>query len=326
MLLIVTNGSDATADYLLPKLTEGNIPFVRFDTNTALERIALSFTPGNPLIRIDNRLYSPDDFSNVWYRRPERLLSSQIPDTPEGKCVLDEWSEGLEGFFAHIPRYRWMNFPAANALASRKLEQLTVAKYLGFTIPDTLVTQDSEALRAFFYKHDGEVIVKPIGRACVERSDSEVDSIIFTNRVREFDLENLEDLARCPTLFQQSVRKLSDVRITLVDGEIHTFELTAKDLDGKQRCDIRRNNMSDVVYREICPPQDIVACLHRLMKHYGLRFAAIDMAVADDGEWYFFEVNPNGQWAWLDLCAGATIYESFCKSFSADAKSSGDLS
>ena len=326
MLLIVTNETDATADYLLPRLTEARIPFVRFDTNTALERVAFSYAPSNPSLKIDRKWYGPDDISNVWYRRPERLLSSKIPDTPEGKCVLDEWSESLEGFFAHIPRIRWMNYPAANALASRKLEQLSKAQQFGLMIPDTIVTQDSEALRAFFSKHDGEVIVKPLGRACVERPDSELDSIIFTNRVKESDLENLDDLAQCPTLFQQSIRKLSDVRITIVDGEIHTYELTAKDLDGRQRCDIRRNNMADVVYREIRPPQDVSESLLRMVNHYGLRFAAIDMAVSDDEQWCFFEVNPNGQWAWLDLCAGARIYESFCKSFSVDSKAPGAIS
>jgi hypothetical protein len=325
MLLIVTNGSDATADYLQSRLMEASVPFVRFDTNTALERVELSFRPGNPSLQIDGQWYHPDDFSNVWYRRPERLVSNQIPDTPEGKCALDEWSESLEGFFAHIPRKHWMNFPAANALASRKLEQLSNALHLGFTIPDTIVTQDAHDLRTFFDKHNGEIIVKPLGRAYIERPDSEFDSIIFTNPVRESDLEHLDDLARCPTLFQQSVRKHSDVRITIVDGDVHAFELTAKDIDGQQRCDIRRNNMQDVKYRTITIPQDVTDALQRLVASYGLRFAAIDMAVTADGQWYFFEVNPNGQWAWLDLCGGATIYKSFIASFSVGAKSPGVL-
>lgn len=320
MLLIITNGSDATADYLLSRLTEASVPFVRFDTNTALERVTFSFNPGNPSLQIEGQWYGPEDFSTVWYRRPERLISSKIPDTPEGKCTLDEWSESLEGFFAHIPRMRWMNFPAANALASRKLEQLTNAQRLGFTIPDTIVTQDSAMLRTFFVKHNEEVIVKPLARAYIERPDSEADSIIFTNRVRETDFDHLDDLAGCPTLFQQSVRKQSDIRITIVDCDIHAFELTAKDIDGRQRCDIRRNNMLDVKYRTINIPQDVTVALRRLVASYGLRFAAIDMAVATDGQWYFFEVNPNGQWAWLDLCGGATIYKSFIASFSAVAK------
>ena len=316
MLLALTNSADATADYLLSRLTAASVPFVRFDTNSALDRIALSYRPGNPSLRIDGRWYVPTDFSTVWYRRPERLSSDHVPDTPEGKCVLDEWSESLEGFFAHIPRMRWMNYPATNALASRKLEQLTTAQQFGFTIPDTIVTQDSAILRSFFSKHNGEVIVKPLGRAYIERPSDEYDSIIFTNPVRECDLEDLSDLSRCPTFFQQSVRKVSDVRITVVDADIHSIELTAEDSDGHQRCDIRRNNMLDVKYRAISLPVHVAAAVRQLVSAYGLRFAAIDMAVAEDEQWYFFEVNPNGQWAWLDLCGGASIYTSFVASFS----------
>lgn len=320
MLLVLTNSEDATADYLLSRLTEASVRFVRIDTDSALERLAVSYEPGNPSLRIDGCWYEPTSFSNVWYRRPERLMSDRIPDTPEGKFVLDEWSESLEGFFAHIPRDRWMNHPAKNSLSSRKLEQLTTAQRVGFTIPDTIATQDSAILRRFFREHNGSVIVKPLGRAYIERPDGECDSIIFTNPVRECDLENLNDLAQCPTLFQQSVRKISDVRITVVDNQIHAVELTAKDGDGRQRCDIRRNNMMDVAYRAISLPNEVTNALQQLVSYYGLRFAAIDMAVGEDDQWYFFEVNPNGQWAWLDLCGGASIYTSFIDSFSADKR------
>jgi hypothetical protein len=53
-----------------------------------------------------------------------------------------------------------------------------------------------------------------------------------------------------------------------------------------------------------------------LAADYGLRFAAIDMAVALTGEWVFFEVNPNGQWAWLDLVGASDIASSFVRAFS----------
>lgn len=323
MLLVLTNSGDVTADYLLSRMTEASVPFERFDTDSALEHVTVTYQPDNPLIQIDGRRYSPTDFSTVWYRRPERLVSPSIVDTPEGRCVLDEWSESFEGFFAHIPRQRWINCPAANALASRKLEQLSSAKRLGFTIPDTVVTQDSEVLRNFFHKHHGDVIVKPLGRAYIERPDHEIDSVIFTNQVKESDLEDLTDLARCPTFFQQAVRKVSDVRITVVDSDIHAIELCAKDSDGKQRCDIRRNNMLDVTYRQIILPTDVTNAVQELMSFYGLRFAAIDMAIAEDGQWYYFEVNPNGQWAWLDLSGGASIFQSFIASFSKDANQPG---
>lgn len=41
------------------------------------------------------------------------------------------------------------------------------------------------------------------------------------------------------------------------------------------------------------------------MQSYGLRFGAIDMLRTTASEYVFLEVNPNGQWAWLDM-AGAT--------------------
>jgi len=100
-----------------------------------------------------------------------------------------------------------------------------------------------------------------------------------------------------------------------MDSEIHAVELLASDKPGEQRCDIRRNNMADVTYREISLPESIEDRICKLMAHYGLRFAAIDMAVSTNGEWYFFEVNPNGQWAWLDITGGMNIASSFVKAF-----------
>ncbi len=161
--------------------------------------------------------------------------------------------------------------------------------------------------------------MKPLGRAYIERPDGDSDSLIYTNPVSESDLHDLTDLVNCPTLFQRAIQKQSDVRITVVDTEFHAIELIAKD-DGRQRCDIRRNNMVDVKYRSIRLPEGIAVSLKQLVAHYHLRFAAIDMAVDEDGQWYFFEVNPNGQWAWLDLSGEAAIYKSFIASFSGAAE------
>src|SRR5206468_1650617 len=97
-------------------------------------------------------------------------------------------------------------------------------------------------------------------------------------------------------------------------------ELTASDPDGSQRCDIRRNNMDDVTYRPIALPVDIESKIRELMRHYRLRFAAIDMAVTPSDQWVFFEVNPNGQWAWLDLAGEASIAASFVEAFTTSSR------
>ena len=93
----------------------------------------------------------------------------------------------------------------------------------------------------------------------------------------------------------------------MVDDAVHGVTLTAAEPDGSQRCDIRRNNMSDVRYEKIDLPDDIRSGLIELMRFYELRFAAIDMVIDVEGNWHFLEINPNGQWAWLDLAGASNI-------------------
>lgn len=316
MLFILTNSDDATASFLVPALEKASIPFLRLDTDCLLPRIALSYRPAKPQIRIDGRWYGPDDVGHIWYRRPEQLKDTRFDNSPEGNYTRSEWTEFIECFFAHVPKGKWMNFPACNAAASRKLEQLTTATTLGFRIPDTLATQDPEALRTFFKAHGGQIIVKPLATGYIERHAEEKDSLIYTNRVLGEHLENLQDLATCPTLFQRLIQKQCDVRITVVDGDIHTVALTAREKSGQQRCDIRRNNMSDVSYGKIDLPADVERSIRVLMENYDLRFGAIDMVVSTAGVWYFLEINPNGQWAWLDMTASTNIAASFVRAFS----------
>jgi glutathione synthase/RimK-type ligase-like ATP-grasp enzyme len=40
-----------------------------------------------------------------------------------------------------------------------------------------------------------------------------------------------------------------------------------------------------------------------LVKKLGLEFGALDLIVTPDNEYVFVEINPNGQWAWIQqLC------------------------
>jgi glutathione synthase/RimK-type ligase-like ATP-grasp enzyme len=321
MLFILTNSQDATASFLISLLEESGIPFLRLDTDCLLPKISLSYRPGKPEIKVNGRWYEADEVSHVWYRRPEQLKDARFENSPESKYTLSEWTEFIECFFAHVPKEKWVNHPSRNAAASRKLEQLTTATALGLTVPDTLVTQAPDELRAFYRQYQGQVIVKPIASGYIERTGEQEDSLIYTNRVLDSHLKELEDLSVCPTLFQQFIQKQHDVRITIMDEDIHAVALIAREKTGKQRCDVRRNNMSGVTYQEIQLPENVRVSLQKLMRQYGLRFGAIDMAVATTGEWYFFEINPNGQWAWLDMSAGTNIAASFIKAFSTGKQS-----
>jgi hypothetical protein len=305
MLLIISNQNDVTVDYLVPLLKRSGVSFLRFDSDCCCQKANVSYRNGEISLRYDLQNYSPDDFQSVWYRRPTTLHAEN--ETPEEKFIVNELSEGFNNFFVMIPVERWINYPAHNSRASHKLDQLRVAQKIGLQIPETLITTNVDELRQFYEHFKGRVITKPLREGTVKRQ-GENDTLIYTNRVTEKHLEKIEEIQYCPTLFQECIEKKSDVRITIIDDWIEAVELTAVDDDGQQRCDIRRKNMTDVSYRRLeAIPQSVRTGLSNLMSYYSLRFGAIDMVVDKNDQWIFLEVNPNGQWAWLDQEGITTI-------------------
>lgn len=315
MLIVLTNSEDQTADYLCRRLRVARCDYLRLDSDSVTHSIGIEYADCEPVLQRGAQRIAATDISNVWLRRPKMLRAVNGSDEAETRHAAAEWSEALEGFLAHIPIERWMNHPARNVVASHKIEQLTRAKDHGLLVPETLVTQSPERLREFWEACEGEVVLKPLASGFLERADPTEDTHIYTSAVEARHLLDAEVLRACPTLFQRRIEKMADVRVCVVDDALHAVILNADDAGGHQRLDIRRDNMRDVRYTQTDPPAPVREALLRLTRSYGLRFAAIDLAIIPSGEWVFFEVNPNGQWAWLDLVGASDIASSFITSF-----------
>jgi len=54
-------------------------------------------------------------------------------------------------------------------------------------------------------------------------------------------------------------------------------------------------------------PEPVRHGVRELLRGLGLRFAATDFVVTPAGEWYFLDLNPNGQWAWIEQETGLPI-------------------
>ena len=52
------------------------------------------------------------------------------------------------------------------------------------------------------------------------------------------------------------------------------------------------------------------AALHRLMRSFEINFASIDMILTPKGEFVFLDLNPNGQWLWLEEELGLPLVAS----------------
>jgi hypothetical protein len=57
-------------------------------------------------------------------------------------------------------------------------------------------------------------------------------------------------------------------------------------------------------------PEHIQDAIHRLMASFEINFASMDMIVTPSGEFVFLDLNPNGQWLWLETELGLPLVAS----------------
>lgn len=305
--LILTNSEDATADYLCHRLGGAGIDFVRLDTDASLSSLGLSLQDGDLSLSIGGRRLRAQEIGALVYRRPKPFHAPVDGDDYQRRHASNEWAEAVEGFLAHVPPSKWLNHPVRSFQASHKVHQLTRAQGCGLRVPPWIVTTDAEEAEGFLNAHGTGVVAKPLASGFIERDDAVDDSLIYTCAVDDSHLALFDRLPGCPVLFQARVVKEVDVRMVIVDDQTVAVSLRATGEDGSQRLDIRRDNMRNVQYELVAVPAHVELAVKELMQEYGLRFGALDFAIDSAGEWMFFEVNPNGQWAWLDLAGACDI-------------------
>ena len=71
--------------------------------------------------------------------------------------------------------------------------------------------------------------------------------------------------------------------------------------------DWRLGDVAEMAHTVESLPSEVAARCVELTCSYGLRFSAIDLARRPDGAYVFFELNANGQWAWVEKRCGLPL-------------------
>ncbi|QVQ52153.1 hypothetical protein J4H86_26215 [Spiractinospora alimapuensis] len=125
----------------------------------------------------------------------------------------------------------------------------------------------------------------------------------FSSRPSLIMAEGVEATAH---LFQGWVPKDHEVRLTVAGDRLLAATVHADSDTGviDWRSDYRK-----LRYETTTVPQNVADGVHALLARLGLRFGALDFVVQPDGEWVFLEVNPAGQWDWIQHETGLPIVE-----------------
>lgn len=311
-ILIITSKADKHADYIVSKFAERKILFVRFDTELFPGSLKITYNSrsGRSLFRINdqdsNLFFHSDEITSIWHRKPILSACPLITEHSYQVFARRETETFLNNMYVCMSNRKWINYPYNNRIADNKLLQLQIAKEIGFNIPDTIVTNDYQEVAQFVEKHKTKKIVyKTISHPFISETKENFRSV-FTSIV-DLSPGLLNSIALTPCLFQEYIDKAYEIRITVIQNQVFAARIFSQD-HLSTNIDWRRDQPKVQLKHEI-EKIDIKleqSCI-KLVKKLNLIFGAIDMIVTPTGQYVFLEINPNGQWLWIELMLGAKI-------------------
>jgi glutathione synthase/RimK-type ligase-like ATP-grasp enzyme len=251
-----------------------------------------------------------DAVQSFWWRRPQTFVLPGGMDANSQHFALTELSTAFQGLW-QCTTGLWINDPVRDSAAAHKPWQLETARDVGLAIPDTLMTTDPEKVRAFWESRRGEVIYKPFLQT--------FHSWRETRQLKREELALLDSVRLAPVIFQSLVPGAADLRVTIIGDEIFP---AAVDIDKMEyKLDVRLNQQA---YERHQLPADVGARLLELMRRLGLEYGAIDLRLTPDGEYVFFEVNPAGQFLFVEHACGLPISAALAARLAAGKEGSVD--
>jgi ATP-grasp ribosomal peptide maturase len=302
-VLVITQWFDPTADFVVEELNHRGIPVLRFDTAEFPHGMHVTgrlTTDGwSGTLRAGQRRVALKEVGGIYFRRPTAFQFGMMPE-PEAEWAHAEARSGLGGLL--MAQDRWLNHPHRIGYAEYKPLQLATAVRSGLTVPQTLITNDVAEARAFAAQL-GQVIYKPLSPA--SPPGPEGSSMLYTSVVEPKHLtEDGEAIAVTMHLFQERITCKHAIRLTVVDERMFAAAIRAHspaaELDW-------RADQEHLSYASIEVPAAVSGSVMDLMRTLGLRFGALDFLLTPEDAWVFLEVNPNGQWAFIEQATGLPI-------------------
>lgn len=313
MLLILSEPVDEHVPFLLPTLEARGVDYLWLDPGTFPSDARLSVRIGSGGIaerslQVGGQRYDLSTVTAVWSRRPNPPEAGPDVAEPSQREFVKLVSQRfLDGLWETLD-CRWLPAgPATERAADNKLVQLVLAARLGFTIADTLLTNDPEAFLTFYNGRERPVVSKSLVNKDVER-DGEHHLVLYTRPVARRDVVNYRSVRHAPVIFQDYVAKSVELRVTVVGSRVFAAEVGSQ-ASHLTRHDWRHYDDPRIGFERHALPRDVEDRCVQLVSSLGLCFGAIDLILTPEGEYVFLEINPNGQWGFIELATGYPIGE-----------------
>ena len=293
-ILILASKFDLACDYVVAHLRRRKASYFRLNTED-FEQFAITAFPDEAKVTlftgdIEIHLNQPQ-LKAIYFRRGVYPREAFTPQHSRNEQLSRSHLSVFMRSFMVFDSCLWMNHPVATYKAEHKALQLAAARAIGLEIPRTVVTNHASGIRAAA-QGDATVAIKGLDTVLVRQD--EMETFGYTSILETASAEQAH-LASAPLVAQQALTNKLDLRVTVVGDEVFcsSVKQSGRPIEGDWRL-----AKSCAEFQSYDLPQDIATKCIEFTKSFGLTFGAIDLAL-QDGSYYFLEINPTGEWAWL---------------------------
>ena len=282
MIFISTCSQDSTTDIVMGELDATGV--LRFNIDKPGDFIWDFHRAGFRIVdKTSGREITEKTFTSFYLRKP---MFFELIDVPQHGCVenwrREETVELFKDFFRECQSRGLVALVRSQNSKYGKLRQLLAAqKYFHIASWHFFHGELPEELKS------GRWVVKSMTSTMIGK-----DKMFLVKEVNPSAL----DLA-WPWFVQERIEGEEEVTVVYVDGKTFAANATRASFGGE---DSRKSLMENPIPWPRCElsPEDDRA-IKGFMDETGYRFGRFDF-IRKDGELWFLELNPNGQWAWLD--------------------------
>jgi glutathione synthase/RimK-type ligase-like ATP-grasp enzyme len=313
-VLVITNDHDEHADAVIEELNRRDVPVFRFHPMEFPDAFSISMEIQDGYIdgeiRNAHHRVAFHDICAAWFRRSRNLFaSSQSLNVLHGDLdnfIKVQSTTTLAALYGSLQTL-WVGQPSRLRHADIKPLQLAEASRAGLKIPATLLSNDPSRAAAFVDAlGDTECAIKPL--IATRANDGEADRLPLTTTLPRG--HSLDSVALAPTILQPYVEKAYELRCVVIGERIFSAKLNSQ-ANEVTRKDWRAADLETELEHDVYElPGHVEAALRRLMRSFEINFASIDMIVTPDDEFVFLDLNPNGQWLWLEIELGLPLVAS----------------
>lgn len=326
MILIYSEDPDEATTEVIDWLNHFKVNFKRINTNYVFSPIHTELS-----YNISNTNKSDVDITSIWYRRPGTGIDIPIKI---GKNHLTS-----KNFYPLISRLNHsiftesklvLDFLLSNVNDIRQLGNLDrseVNKYTLFKIaqryqidiPETIITNSKKDLLEFYNLHDKKIVIKLHDMILCSGTEQYKHYATYTEKVENLFLNKLSDYFHV-SVFQELLDKEFEIRSFYLDGEFYSMAMFTQ-INPQTSIDFRRYNRKKMNRRVPYKlPKEIEIKLHNLMKEINLNTGSLDIVKTKSGKFVFLEVNPIGQFGFVEYSCNYYLYKKIAKYLIDDEK------